>query len=239
MSKRGKPDSKKVHLLCKKLGTYIRGFNSKKHDRRFTGPSVYFHQETMKRRRQLSASRALSDKRFLELLYATLCSWGMHRMGRGPTKLVDFGAFKRSIAEIKPDVVVLQRTRIDATHLDPSIPKTLLSMIRKLKVGEARKKIVFGSKTLHHILPELVPPIDNEYTLRFFYGRPDVWRPDDRFCEVYDQFRAIATSKRSGVLRRWALRRRGLHTSITKEIDNAIVGYVRCVPGQKPKQRKP
>ena len=35
----------------------------------------------------------------------------------------------------------------------------------------AAAQIVANSKALHHLLPALVPPIDREYTFRFFYDR--------------------------------------------------------------------
>jgi hypothetical protein len=42
----------------------------------FGGPSVYFHIQAIKEQ----ATNFLSD-RHIEMIYATLASWGMHRMG--------------------------------------------------------------------------------------------------------------------------------------------------------------
>ena len=44
--------------------------------RDFGGPSVYFHQQSIR----AQASAFLGD-RHIEMIYATLASWGMHRMG--------------------------------------------------------------------------------------------------------------------------------------------------------------
>jgi hypothetical protein len=59
----------------------------------FTGPSAYFHSKTLALLGQhASAGDALLDAAFLESLYATLTAWGMHRMGPGGAKLVEFPA---------------------------------------------------------------------------------------------------------------------------------------------------
>lgn len=42
----------------------------------FGGPSVYFHTQCIREKKQ----SFLSD-RHIELIYATLTAWGMHRMG--------------------------------------------------------------------------------------------------------------------------------------------------------------
>ena len=36
-----------------------------------------------------------------------------------------------------------------------------------------------GSKVLHHVLPDLVPPIDRQYTFKFFYGRTLLSIPEE------------------------------------------------------------
>jgi hypothetical protein len=47
-------------------------------------------------------------------------------------------------------------------------------VIARIKVSTSRTQIVAGSKFLHHVLPDLVPPIDRRYTFRFFTGQR-VW----------------------------------------------------------------
>jgi hypothetical protein len=94
-----------------------------------------------------------------------------------------------------------------------------------------KKKIVAGSKALHHVLPELVPPIDREYTLRFFFHTTNLpHREELAFRTVYPCFWKIATSCRKEIECRLG---RGMNTSITKVIDNAVVGYgLRHLKGQ-------
>ena len=63
---------------------YVAAFNK---NNPFSGPSLYFHHKTLQIGRNLGAVEAcLGDERFFESLYATLASWGMHRMGPGNTR---------------------------------------------------------------------------------------------------------------------------------------------------------
>ena len=61
----------------------------------FGGPSVYFHIQAIKEQE----INFLSD-RHIEMIYATLASWGMHRMGdpeETKAKMVEFDIFKQSL----------------------------------------------------------------------------------------------------------------------------------------------
>ncbi len=102
-------------------------------------------------------------------------------------------------------------------------------LIAKLNIGSPRTTIVSGSKALHHLLPDLVPPIDRAYTLRFFFG-PRVLgeaKEEPAFHLMYPQFRQIAVACKGAIDQRLA-QPTEWDTSITKVIDNAIVGYVRA-----------
>jgi hypothetical protein len=44
-------------------------------------------------------------------------------------------------------------------------------VIAHVKVSMFRTQIVAGSKFLHHLLPDLIPPIDRQYTFTFFTGQ--------------------------------------------------------------------
>jgi len=48
---------------------------------------------------------------------------------------------------------------------------TAWEVIAHIKVSTSRTQIVAGSKMLHHLLPDLIPPIDRRYTFRFFTGQ--------------------------------------------------------------------
>ena len=96
-------------------------------------------------------------------------------------------------------------------------------VIAELKVGVGETKIVAGSKAHHHLLPELLPPIDREYTIRFFLHHTTLNQGGRlAFMELYPAFHQIALSCREHIE---SLLGKGMHTSYTKVIDNAIVGF--------------
>ena len=45
----------------------------------------------------------------------------------------------------------------------------LSSLFENLEVIEKGSKLIGNSKTLHHLLLDLIPPIDRKHTLNFFY----------------------------------------------------------------------
>jgi hypothetical protein len=69
----------------------------------FGGPSLYFHV------RALEAAKDADFGRFVESAYALLAAWGMHRMGRGGSKMREFEDFKASLKPLWPVVLRLQQ----------------------------------------------------------------------------------------------------------------------------------
>jgi hypothetical protein len=130
-------------------------------------------------------------------------------------------------AQFVPDIEGLPpiRSRIHRfqAHLDDAGFSWL-----DLQTGEkyqAQAKIVAGSKALHHVLTELIPPIDREYTIRFFFHHKSFSRGDEvAFHEMFPYFCRIAIESREKIERRIG---QGMNSSVTKVIDNAIVGFVR------------
>jgi hypothetical protein len=74
---------------------------------------------------------------------------------------------------------------------------------------------------LHHLLPKLVFPIDNEYTATFFGWDNFVHDPEGRFAAVFCQIARIArlVNPQSYVAAQ------GWNSSSAKVLDNAIIGY--------------
>ena len=64
----------------------------------FTGPSLYFH------RRALELRRSQDRLRYIESIYATLASWGMHRMGPTGAKMVEMAVFQKSVENLWKDI---------------------------------------------------------------------------------------------------------------------------------------
>lgn len=194
----------------------------------FTGPSLYFHFRTLERLHgHRTPSDAVVDESFLESLYATLTAWGMHRMGPGGAKLVEFERFVQGFASQRAQIREIEHLKLEAVSTADlrHVCQEVWRIISTLAVSASETKIVAGSKALHHVLPELVPPIDREYTLSFFYGHKTLNRGDQRtFAEIFPQFHRILLSCQEEVKARIGS---GMNTSSTKVIDNSLVGYVR------------
>lgn len=189
----------------------------------FSGPSLYFHKKVINILSQKGLQEAIEDNLFLEYLYATLASWGLHRMGETNTKLVDFENFKSSIQANKDEILKLKEEKITQLNSDTALTGNIRALIDNLKIGEGETKLIFNSKTLHHLLPNLIPPIDRQYTLLFFYNSTGPPHIENCFSEIYPKFVEIALSCKDNIVKMVG---KGFHTSETKVIDNAIVGYV-------------
>jgi len=215
----------RVDGLCSGFSDYIAVFD-KAH--LFSGPSWYFHLRTMEHLRDTSLSSVLSNDSdpFFELLYATLTSWGMHRMGPRGAKLVEFEDFRYSIVEHRDAILSLEEISLlylSETEIEETT-KSLADIMDKLRISATRAKLVANSKTLHHLLPHLMPPIDREYTLQFMYGNKMYSNDRLKFLEIYPRFYYIGQRCKSQIIE--VINRTPFHSSPSKVIDNAIVGYV-------------
>ena len=200
--------------------------------RLFTGPSVYFHERTV---RLVSGyempSQAVAEREVAEAIYATLTAWGMHRMGPKGAKLPPFADFEESLARTAPQLDDFSQVRLDALS-DTEVQNTtaqLWEIIEGLRVSATASKLVAGSKALHHLLPKLMPPIDRQYTGRFFFGSAGKnWYMGEEtaFLEIFPQFVRIARQCSGGITQELDRPDAFLATSASKIVDNAIVGYV-------------
>jgi hypothetical protein len=78
---------------------------------------------------------------------------------------------------------------------------------------------------LHHVLPDLIPPIDRQYTFSFFTGQKTVASDHAAFLDWLPQFATIGTRCQQPI--RDAIRRGGfMATGEAKVIDNAIMGFI-------------
>lgn len=132
----------------------------------FGGPSLYFHLKALEWRKN---EKEYLSERHIEYIYAMLTSWGMHRMGTRNAQLTDFDIFKDSILKNEALFKKMKKSGMppNETEYEKEINK-LESAFLDLKVTNSQVPIVANSKTLAHILPDLIPPIDRQYTLRFF-----------------------------------------------------------------------
>jgi len=195
----------------------------------FQGHRLDCHLRTLQLlRAHATAAEALDDDTFLRSLYATLKAWGVNRGGR----MMPFEDFKQGLesqSERIRDIQSLVITQLGISEAD-AVARTVGEIMKRLSVTRSSSGIVGNSKALHHLLPSLIPPIDRKYTLQFFYGY-NAFQKDDAvvFGELYPHFHRIGTSHAQTITERMTADicngGRKMHTSETKVIDNAIVGF--------------
>ena len=130
----------------------------------FHGPSLYFH------RRALEHDADFTHR--LELIYATLTAWGMHRMGKGGSKMLPFEDFQKSMVPLKDRID--EAASIKPGEIGDDDWKRIEFIFRDIKVMKSRTSIVGNSKVMAHLLPNIIPPIDREYTLRILIGNTNI-----------------------------------------------------------------
>jgi hypothetical protein len=217
-----------LDLLISDFGRFVDTFDA---GRQFSGPSVYFHVKALAALQSHdTAVDALSDGCFFDYLYATLASWGLHRMGPGKAKLGDIGELRSSFEQQRRRIEQLQHLRIEEVdNADVNdVASSIWDVLAELRVGVGDTLLVANSKALHHLLPHLVPPIDRNYTLMFFVGRPYIYRGRDGayFRALFPLFHEVAVRCIDQIDERIRIPWVGMNTSVTKVIDNAILGFM-------------
>ena len=186
------------------------------------------------------------------MLYATLTAWGMHRMGdpkTTKTKLTDWDRFNRSILADSDALQQFRRHRM-LEMSETEYAKAVLALepiYRRLKLSISNATVVVNSKAFFHLFPELIPPIDRQYTVRFFTQAPERWRDrkgkfqvvslppglDEQFdlCrDICIRMKRLADRSEPGILEE---ERRQHRLGAPKALDNAIVNYVTIVSGDR------
>ena len=191
---------------------------------------VQTHLGTIARLRELGGPEAaIHDAQFVQMLRDTLKSWGIGARG---SRLIPEPRFSAGLKERAREIQSLYRLKIDDITLETEDLLGLVwRLIRDLPIVENKAKIVAGSKTLHHLLPDLVVPIDGRWTGAFF-GWPVAYltyRQEATFIETFGRYIEVArvVDPAAYVGKRW-------RTSRSKVLDNAVIGYCK-LRGVRPK----
>jgi hypothetical protein len=169
-------------------------------------------------RSSATVSAAIGSDAFVKSLWATLRAWGIGIRG---SSLLDLPAFQSTLQHNAPAIQALEGMRIESS--EPAHADLVWHLITRLGITHSKAKLVATTKTLHHLLPDLIPPVDRAYTGRFFAWQPAEFQnaQEQIFRTVWAGFVEIARCTSPGRFvddTPW-------HTSSTKVIDNAIVGY--------------
>lgn len=206
----------------------------------YRGPCLHFHLRTVSVLGQILSGRNLSyravceSEEFVELLYATLTAWGMNRMGGGP-KMQDYPKFREAIRghAFFDALNVLKDSRLvdidDIENIRESVKNLFDYLASDHRITKSDKALVGVSKTLHHLLPDLLLPVDREYTTSLLsHLHEDRFRPTKQGDSFRDYWNCVRFSH--FVARDRHLRSiepssdYPMNTSVPKLIDNAIVG---------------
>lgn len=197
----------------------------------FGGPSLYFHYRCGSLFHHLPVEVKLRDDRFFEYVYATLVSWGMHRMGKTSTKLKDFEELKAEV--LREEGALVELARLDLSTFDPvTSPAEMAELVRvvdSMRISKSDAHLVANTKVLHHILPNLIPPIDRRYTLEYFgldTMLPSYFGAGAIFEVLFPVLARVGRAFSERALRKVDLTKRNWHTSLTKVIDNVIITAV-------------
>ena len=229
-----------INDLLKSIEIYYE--KSKGLAKKFGGPSIYFHQECIR-----AGKEDYLGDRHIEMLYATLTAWGMHRMGdieKTKAKLVEFDEFKKTILGKKEELNLLKN--IDLSDLGKH-KNEIKDIFLNLKISISNALIVANSKVMYHLLWNLIPPIDREHTIRFFMLDKDKFKtkngkmktiniPSDLekqfnlFWEIVVIVKQIAESKEFNSLKITS-ENKGFDSSKPKIVDDLIMTFVKEIKG--------
>ena len=176
------------------------------------------HRETIRLRRSaVSVGELLANDAFVDSLRSTLRAWSIgvrasHLLGR-PLFDVELQRWEVELESLTDERIV------EATD---DTRRRVWALIQSIDITENQARLVALTKTLHHILPDLVVPIDRAYTGAFLGWRAPEFQTSQRaiFDSCWEAFVEIA---RQAHPEEWV--GEGWFTSTTKVIDNAIVGF--------------
>ena len=213
--------SNRVEDLIADIDAYLDIFDE---ERPFGAEAWRLHRQVIGRvRGTASIGELTADDSFIRLLYRTLQAWGMDSRA---AKLLDPVTFAERIRVQVPNLTKLASVRLDSMDevTATRVQGELWSILSAIRASATKSFLVGASKTVHHLLPDLMPPMDRRYTYWFFAYPTTVppARQERVFAETFPIFRMIAARRRQTLEERIGT---GMHTSVPKTIDNAIIGY--------------
>ena len=204
-----------VAELCANFKDYLAEFNRKP----LYADTLRQHKKMLSMREELGGvAKSIKSDEYLLELRSMLVAWGMDSRG---ADLKEDNEFVKAVRKCDDDIVSLEEKRV--AYRDEEVPGKLWRIIEGMELSNTGSQLVTGAKALHHLLPELLPPIDGQYTGKFFHyhNYSDPLQAEKAFKLMFPYFAQIARRVypwRDVGTADWA-------TSQSKVIDNAIIGY--------------
>jgi hypothetical protein len=191
----------------------------------FGGPSIYFHKEAIK-----AINTDFLGKRHLEMIYAMLPAWGMHRMGDMAAKVVDYTIFIEEINKNRDELNVLKNKTLQEVDIND-----IVELINeKIHVSTSNSYLVSSTKVLHHIIPNIISPIDRQYSIRFINENKNHFSNNTMQLNVVTEevYAFIFIDGMRDFLYKNEPKMKNylddnFNTSITKIFDNLLVAYIK------------
>ncbi|MCT4507759.1 MAG: hypothetical protein N4A48_03225 [Tepidibacter sp.] len=207
--------------ILKNAKSYHKTFYNQK---TFTGPSLYFH------KRALEVLNTNDLENSIEYVYAVLTSWGMHRMGPTGAKMIEFDVFKESILNIKERIQFLKQYSFKT--INETVLEQIEYIFKNICVMKSNISLVGNTKVMAHFLPNLIPPVDRQYTLNYLYNKNYIPNNIDKEWNMLKDillnfFYPIANDTDFLELSQSWINQPDLYpwdTSTLKTIDNIIIG---------------
>jgi hypothetical protein len=148
-------------------------------------------------------------------------------VGLGRIGLLQLGFF-RSLLKDK----IAKAQKLDLRKMDAGGWSLLQSIFQGIKVMVSGTSLVGNSKVMHHMLPNIVAPIDREYTLRYLRGTTNISNDLDTewqiMREIISDFFIPIACDADFVFKasKWIASRDEYpwDTSILKVMDNLVIG---------------
>jgi len=186
-----------------------------------SNPQYKYHKKAIDRRFQLGSGRvALHDNNFIQTLHNTVREWLSEPFNARLCPLTNFAS---TVRKHENDIAFLEGLSIDSAGIRADeVASRVWNVISGLDIAGNEAKLVASTTALHHLLPDLVVPIDRVYTKAFFAWHPGEFQHEQEriFRHAFGHFIEIGR-----VSRPLQYVGRGWMTSRSKIVDNALVGF--------------
>ena len=86
--------------------------------------------------------------------------------------MLDFGTFRQSTESLGS--IITDAQRYELSRMDDKKWGAIENIFKGIRVMASGTRLVGNSKAMHHLIPNVVPPIDREYTLRYLKGNKTI-----------------------------------------------------------------
>ena len=181
-----------------------------------TGPELYFYRRVIDLRNNSNSIESfLRNDYHIEILYATLVSWGMNSRR---AKMKYFDDFKKSIIDRLNQFKEIETfEKSGDIDLIKKLGSTLRKAYENLELMETNARLVSNSKLLHFLFPKLLMPMDGANTLCYLYG--NTGESLNKYIEIIElssEIMNIPENWDNYLDNKWNI-------TVPKMIDNAII----------------